>query len=97
VLCSHGGQARPKAPSMRVKVDGQPIVTQLPPYVVVGCRQPPPPAANGPCITAQWTTGTGATHVTSQGSPVLLQDSQATCAPAGTLHVKQTQVRVKGT
>jgi len=96
VLCSHGGQAQPTVPSVRVKVSGQPIVTQPAPYTVAGCALPPPIAANGPCISAQWIMG--AIRVTSQGSPVLLQDSQAICAPTGTsLTIVQTQVRVKGT
>jgi hypothetical protein len=36
-------------------------------------------------------------RVTSNGLPVLLQDSQAICAPTGTpLVILTTQVRVKG-
>lgn len=96
VLCSHGGQAQPTVPSTRVTVSGQPIVTQAAPYVVAGCALPPPPAANGPCVTAQWITG--ATRITSEGMPVLLQDSQAICAPTGTpLLVILTQTQVQGT
>ncbi len=95
VLCSHGGQAQPTVPGLRVKVGGQPIVTQQAPYVVAGCALPPPPAANGPCVTAQWISG--ATRITADGAPVLLQDSQAICAPTGTpLMVVLTQIRVKG-
>jgi len=96
VLCSHGGQAQPTVTSPRVKVGGQPIVTQSAPYVVAGCALPPPPAANGPCVTAQWITG--ATRITAGGVPVLLQDSQAIATPTGTpLNVVLTQTRVKGT
>jgi uncharacterized Zn-binding protein involved in type VI secretion len=95
VLCSHGGQAQPTVPSPRVKVGGQPIVTQDAPYTIAGCALPPPPTANGPCVTAQWITG--ATRITADGAPVLLQDSQAICTPTGTsLMVVQTQIRVKG-
>ena len=65
------------------------------PYVVAGCALPPPPAANGPCVTAQWITG--ATRVTSNGQPLLLLDSQAICAPTGTpLVIVMTQTRVTG-
>jgi hypothetical protein len=40
----------------------------------------------------------GAVRVTAGGLPVLLQDSQAICAPTGTpLNIVMTQVRVKGT
>jgi hypothetical protein len=95
VLCAHGGQAQPTAPNPRVTVSGQPIVTLPTPYVVAGCALPPPPAANGPCVTAQWVSA--ATRVTSNGQPVLLLDSQAICAPTGTpLLVTVTQARVSG-
>jgi hypothetical protein len=95
VLCSHAGQAQPTVPNPRVTVSGQPIVTMAAPYVVAGCAFPPPPAANGPCVTAQWVVG--ATRVTAGGQPVLLQDSQAICAPTGTpLMVVVTQIRAKG-
>lgn len=82
VLCSHGGQALPTAVVPRVLVSTQPVVTLTAPYTVAGCALPPPPAANGPCILAQWVTS--ATRVFALGQPVLLQDSQAICAPTGT-------------
>ena len=95
VLCLHAGQAQPVTSNPRVKVGGQPIVTQPTTYTVAGCTLPPPPAANGPCVTAQWVTA--ATRVKAGGIPILLQDSQAICAPTGTgLNVVVTQVRVKG-
>jgi hypothetical protein len=95
VLCSHGGQGQPTVVSPRVMVSGQPVVTLPSPYVVAGCALPPPPAANGPCITAQFVMG--ATRVLVEGVPVLLQDSQAICAPTATpLIVAVTQVRVTG-
>jgi hypothetical protein len=96
VTCAHGGQAQPTAPQPRVLVSGQPIVTITSPYVVAGCALPPPPTANGPCVTAQFVTS--AVRVTSLGQPVLLMDSQAICAPTGTpLIVAVTQPRVSGT
>jgi len=95
VQCAHAGQAQPTAPNPRVLVSGQPTVTLAAPYVVAGCSFPPPPAANGPCVTAQWVTA--ATRITSNGQPVLLLDSQAVCAPTGTpLMVVMTQTRVAG-
>jgi hypothetical protein len=64
------------------------------PYMVAGCPFVPP-GGNGPCVTAQWVTS--ALRVTSNGLPVLLQDSQAICAPTGTpLLILTTQVRVTG-
>ena len=93
VLCSHGGQATPTAPFPRVLVSGQPITTLPAPYVVAGCALPPPPAANGPCVTAQWVVGT--VRVLAGGQPVLVQSSQAICAPTGTpLQILLTQTRV---
>jgi hypothetical protein len=77
-----------------VKVSGQPVVTQAAPYTVAGC----PFNVSGapvPCVTATWVTA--AIRVRAGGLPVLLQDSQAICAPNGTpLSVVMTQVRVKG-
>ncbi len=95
VQCVHGGMAQPTVPNPRVKVMGQPIVTQSAPYMVAGCAFPPPPAGTGPCVSAQWIMG--ALRVTAMGVPVLLQDSQAICTPTGTgLIVATLQMRVKG-
>lgn len=96
VLCLHGGQAMPTAPNPRVKVGGQPIVTQSAPYTVAGCPFVTPASVPSPCVTAQWVTA--ATRVKAGGVPVLLQDSQAVCAPNGTgVNILVTQVRVRGT
>ena len=93
VLCAHGGQAQATAPNPRVTVSGQPSVTMPAPWLVAGCALPPPPGANGPCITAQFVTA--ATRVTSSGQPLLLFDSQAICAPTGTpLLIVASQTRV---
>ena len=94
VLCMHGGQAQATAPNLRVRVAGQPIVTQTTTYSVAGCAFNVS-GAPSPCVTAQWVMA--ATRVKSGGLPVLLQDSQAICAPNGTgLNILVTQVRVKG-
>lgn len=95
VLCAHGGQAMPSSPNPRVRVSGQPVTTLPAPYTVAGC-----PFVAGttpmPCVTAQWVVA--ATRVRVGGMPVLLQDSQAVCAPNGTpVNILVTQVRVKGT
>ena len=96
VTCLHQGQAKPTVTDQRVKVGGQKIVAQPPPYTISGCSLPPPPNGNGPCVTATWTSA--ATRVKASGLPVLLSDSQATCAPTGTgLNILVTQARVKGT
>lgn len=93
VLCSHAGQATPTIPNTRVMVSGQPTVLQTSPYLVAGCTLPPPIVANGPCVSAQWITGT--VRVTSNGQPLLVQSSQAICAPTGTpVIIVATQTRV---
>jgi hypothetical protein len=92
VTCSHAGQAQPTAPNPRVAVSGQPTVLLSMPYVIAGCTMPPPTAGNGPCVSAQWLTGS--TRVLSNGQPLLLQSSQAICAPTGTpLLIITTQLR----
>ncbi len=94
VLCLHAGQAQPTAPVPRVRVGGQPIVIQSAPYVIAGCPFVPP-GGNGPCVTGQWVTA--ALRVRAGGVPVLLQDSQAICAPTGTgLNIIVTQLRARG-
>ena len=93
VQCLHAGQAKPVVPNPRVLVSGQPTVLMTSPYVVAGCTLPPPPAANGPCVTAQFTVGT--VRVLSNGQPLLVQSSQALCVPSGTpLLIVATQPRV---
>jgi hypothetical protein len=95
VLCAHAGQATPTTPNPRVLVSGQPTVTLTTPYVVAGCALPPPPGANGPCVSAQFVSS--ATKVLSNGVPLLLLDSQAICAPSGTpLVITTTQTRALG-
>ncbi len=95
VMCSHAGQATPTSPNPRVLVSGQPTVALTSVYAVAGCTLPPPPAANGPCVTAQYVTA--ATRVSSNGQPLLLIDSQAICVPSGTpLLATVTQTRVTG-
>jgi hypothetical protein len=94
VLCMHGGQAQATVPNPRVRVSGQPTVQQPNPWMVAGC----PFVAGGtpmPCVTAQWVSA--AMRVRSGALPLLLQDSQAVCAPNGTgVNILVTQLRVKG-
>ena len=96
VLCSHAGQVPATATNPRVIVSGQPTVAMTTLWVVAGCAMPPPPGGNGPCVTAQWMTGS--TRVLSNGQPLLLFDSQAICAPTGTpVMVVAAQTRVVAT
>jgi len=96
VICSHAGQAQPIVPNPRVTVSGQPTVFMAMPYLVTGCTLPTPPAANGPCLIALWTSGT--TRVTSNGLPLLVLSSQSICLLPGTpLKIIATQTRVSAT
>lgn len=95
VLCMHAGQAQPTSSNPRVKVSGQPVVTQSNSYSVAGCPFVTPGGTPQPCLTGQFVSA--ATRVRAGGVPVLLQDSQAVCAPNGTgVNILVTQVRVKG-
>ena len=95
VLCSHGGQALPTAPSPRVLVSGMPIATIAAPYAVAGCPFVPP-GGNGPCVTAQWVVG--AVRVISVGQPVAIMTGVAVCVPTGTpLMPVSAQTRVLAT
>lgn len=93
VTCLHSGAAQPIAVNPRVKVSGQPIVTQTSAYAIAGCSLI---SSGGPfCATAQWIRA--AARVKSDGIPVVLQDSQALCQTTGTgMLVQMTQLRVKG-
>ena len=93
MICAHAGQGQPLVPNPRVLVGGMPTLTIAGPWVVAGCALPP--AAGGPCVTAQFVTA--ALRVTSLGQPLLLMDSQSLCVPTGTpLMPITTQTRVIG-
>jgi hypothetical protein len=81
VMCAHGGQAMPTAPSPVVLVNGMPITTIAAPYAIAGCAFVPP-SGNGPCVTGQWVVG--ATQVLSQGQPVVIMSGVSVCVPTGT-------------
>jgi uncharacterized Zn-binding protein involved in type VI secretion len=96
VNCLHQGVATPVVTSPRVLVAGQPVAVLPSVYAIAGCTLPPPPTANGPCITATWVTS--ATRVFANGIPVLLKSSTAICAPTGTgLRIGKTQEKVTAT
>jgi hypothetical protein len=93
VKCTHGGMATPTMTNPRVTLGGAPSVLLAAPYTVAGCGCPAPPAANGPCVTGKWTSGT--TRVRSNGQALVLQAGTGTCTPTGTpLLVLQAQARV---
>ena len=79
VLCAHAGQATPRTKSTGTGDCPAHCFDCSTRYLVDYAL---PPNAGGPCVTAQWTTGT--TRVTSYGQPLLVQTSTATCVPTGT-------------
>jgi hypothetical protein len=94
ITCMHGGMAQPLSPFPRVLVSGQPVVTLLSPYAVVGCALTGTGAP--PCVTAQYVSG--AVRVMAGGAPVLTQINQAICAASSTgLLPLVAQVRVLAT
>lgn len=101
-MCPHGGQITASA-SSRVTVNGQPVATVADPGVVAGCPfQVPagPTTKPQPCVRVQWTVG--ATRVTADGKPVLIQSSTGLCfsveqIPQGPPVITTTQVRVTAT
>jgi hypothetical protein len=94
VPCSHAGQAQPTLVNPRLTVSGMPSIPLTSPHMVAGCALPPPPAANGPCVTAQYVVGS--VRVTSMGQPLVIFGGTAICAPTGTplLPPVSCQVRV---
>jgi len=82
VKCLHGGTATPASVNPRVQVSGQPTALMTVPYLIAGCALPPPPGANGPCVSGQWLTGT--VRVTANGQPLAIIGGTSVCAPSGT-------------
>ena len=94
VACAHMGQAQPTAANPRVLLSGAPTVTTAVPWMVAGC--PFPPTSGGPCVSAQWVSGT--VRVTSMGQPLVVSTGSAVCAPTGVpLTVLSAQPRVRAT
>ena len=96
VTCAHAAPASPSTTNPRVTVSGQPTALLTVPYLVSGCTLPPPNAANGPCVSGQWQSGT--TRVKSTGQPLAIMGGSATCTPTGTpLLTQSAQTRAVAT
>lgn len=96
VKCLHGGTATPASPNPRVTVSGQPTALTTAPYLIAGCALPPPIAANGPCVSGQWITGT--VRVTSNAQPLAILGGTSVCVPSGTpMLALSAQTRVVAT
>ncbi|MBP1468340.1 hypothetical protein EYB53_021695 [Candidatus Chloroploca sp. M-50] len=82
VRCIHNGHATPSVTVPRVRVSTQPVAVHSAPCVIAGCILPPPPAANGPCISGSWLAPS--LRVKAMGMPLLVAPSPSVCAPTGT-------------
>jgi len=99
LMCPHAGQFSTVTSNSKVKLDGQPAVTQQDTYTISGC---PFLLANSPhpCVLAKWIVV--ATRVKIDGNFAVLKDSTALCqasdqAPQGPPNIVVTQMKVKGT
>jgi len=87
VTCTHQAPTTPPPPMSRVRVSGQPAVTTMAPYTVVGC------AATNTCLTGAWTQG--AIRAQTMGLPLAIDTGSSTCLAGGTpLKVVSVQQRV---
>ena len=81
VMCAHAGQAQPTAPNPRVLVSGQPVTTQVAPYVVAGCPFVPP---GGQRPVRNRAMGRGCDARPRQRRTGINANERAICAPTGT-------------
>ena len=98
VLCAHGGKCNFAAPNPRVKIMGVPVPMSVPPVLVAGCANPPPPVNVGPDVTANWIPVSHTTRVKSNNLPLVCQTSKGIAVPSGTpINVVMAgQTKVKG-
>lgn len=99
LMCPHAGQISIVTTNSRVKLNGQPAVTQLDTYTISGCPFTLPSTTPHPCVLAKWMVV--ATRVKISSNFVVLKDSTALCqavdqAPQGPPNIVVTQMRVKG-
>jgi hypothetical protein len=98
-MCPHAGKFSIVTSNSRVKIVGQPVVTQQDIYTISGCPFTLPVGKPQPCVLAKWLMV--ATRVKIGGIFVVLKDSLAICqsieqAPQGPPNIVVTQTKVKG-
>jgi hypothetical protein len=79
VTCTHQGKASPIPSKPSVTIMQIPVVTIATQYQIAACQLPSMTSGAPPCATGLFTSG--ATKVTSMGSPLVVQSSSSTCAP----------------
>jgi hypothetical protein len=98
LMCSHAGQFSIITSNSKVKLDGQPAVTQQDTCTISGCPFMVSLAPH-PCVLAKWLVV--ATRVKIGSNFAVLKDSTALCqaadqAPQGPPNIVVTQMKVKG-
>ncbi len=98
--CPHGGVLNIIAASPRVTVSGMPAAVLTDQGVVAGCAFTVPPTKPQPCVTTKWIVG--ATRVTANGVPLLINPCVALCLsaeqiPGGPPVITGSQTRVIAT
>lgn len=102
-MCPHGGSTQGLPGSARVKVSGQPVLTQADMVMVAGCAfiLPIVPPKPQPCVKVQLVSVSLSQRVKAQGNPVVLSSSVGLCQsgeqiPQGPMLVASSQTRVRG-
>ncbi|WP_227243351.1 hypothetical protein [Paraburkholderia caribensis] len=98
--CPHGGPLNIVASSARVMVSNMPVAVLTDQGLVAGCAFTVPPTKPQPCVTTRWIAG--ATRVTSNGVPLLINPHVAICQsaeqiPGGPPIITGSQTRVFAT
>ena len=98
--CPHGGMLTIVVASPRVLVSGMPAAVLTDQGLIAGCVFTVPGPKPQPCVTTKWIAG--ATRVTSNGVPLLINPPVAICQsaeqiPAGPPIITATQTRVIAT
>jgi hypothetical protein len=96
VNCTHQGKATAVPSKPSVTIMQMPVVTLVTQHQIAGCQLPSMTSGAPPCATGMFTSG--ATKVTSMGSPLALQSSDSKCVPTGQpMIVMSTQTKVSAT
>ena len=98
--CPHGGMLTIVVASPRVTVNGMPAATLTDQGLVAGCAFTLPGGKPQPCVTTRWIAG--ATRVTANGVPLLINPCVALCLsaeqiPGGPPIISGSQTRVIAT
>lgn len=98
--CPHGGVLTIVPAAPRVLLSGLPLAVLTDQGLVAGCAFTVPGPKPQPCLTTRWMLG--ATRVTSNGQPVLINPAGALCLsaeqiPGGPPIISASQTRVVAT